>query len=76
MYERINKQEGFYAKAKKVAITALVLYAIGGNCYNVANKTGHPSADVYLGLSKLTSIEKMLLKNIGYKEKIIQHSNI
>ena len=55
-YEGPNK---IRKKLNRIAEAILITYAVLGNFYNLATKTGHPSADIATGRSQPTQLEKM-----------------
>lgn len=54
MYEGQNKLRKEF---NELASSALIIYAALGSCYNLANKTGHQSADLATGRSTPTRLE-------------------
>ena len=63
--ENVYKGQNKIRKAiNDIAVTALVIYAIGGSYLNLATKTGHPSADIATGRSQPTAIEQILIDSV------------
>ena len=55
-------------KLKSTLKNVGLAYVVLGSSYMLGtNETGHPSADLYLGISKPTKLEKMLYRPIFKK---------
>jgi len=69
-----------YNKSKKIAKNAIIAYAmIGSFLYSgiCSEKTGHQSADLYLGKSHMTKVEKAIFnpifKRFNIESKIMEN---
>ena len=76
MEEKFRKST--YEKAKSLLKTTLTAYCVAGGIYGFVmyasgQTTGHVSADIHLGLTKPTKIEKILMEEFGYEDK--SHKN-
>ena len=64
LYEGTNKLR---ENINNLAYALFLAYAIGGCAYNLATKTGHPSADIVTGITKPTALEQVLIDAVNKK---------